>query len=137
MATGDERWHAAANRIADGLKQTLLDTELDFAIRRRIPGVLAAASSNRAVPPLINGLDDMRFGVRFRCARALARLHQRGVPSTLTEDHIFGIVLREVKVDPRIWYGRLVSEETAERDPSSFESVSRHMIPMACSQALT
>ncbi|MEE8367119.1 MAG: hypothetical protein V3S30_02265 [Thermoanaerobaculia bacterium] len=114
-----------AEKISGQLGDALLDTELNFAIRRRIPGVLAAASSGRAVPPLVNGLDDLRFGVRFRCARALARLHQRGVASTLTEDHIFGFVLREVKVDPRIWHGRLVSEETAERDPSSFESVSR------------
>ena len=28
QATADERWHETANRIADGLKQTLLDTEL-------------------------------------------------------------------------------------------------------------
>jgi hypothetical protein len=114
-----------AARICGQLGDALLDTELNFAIRRRIPGVLAAGTSSRAVPPLVNGLDDLRFGVRFRCARALARLHQRGVPSTLTEDHIFGIVLREVKVDSRIWQGQLVSDETAERDPSSFESVSR------------
>ena len=46
----------------------------DFAVRRRIPRVMAVCTSQRAADSLVLGLADIRFEVRFQCGRALAAI---------------------------------------------------------------
>ena len=43
----------------------MLDPDTDFAIRRRIPRILGAVASERALSGLVRGLDDARFEVEL------------------------------------------------------------------------
>jgi hypothetical protein len=81
----------------------LLDPDCDFAIRRRVPLVLATFRDQRAADGLLRGLHDRRFEVRYRCGRALS--HLRDVEPTIAIDPeaIFRAVLLEVTVDTRVW----------------------------------
>jgi hypothetical protein len=91
-----------APRIVGQLLDAMLDPEQEFSVRRRIPGILIAAPSDRTVEGLIHGLDDRRVEVRYRAGRALAELQQRNelrVPS----GPVFAAIEREVMVDRNIW----------------------------------
>lgn len=91
-----------APRIVGQLLDAMLDPEQEFSVRRRIPGILLAAPSERTVEGLIRGLDDRRFEVRYRAGRALAELQQRHelrVPPA----PVFAAIEREVMVDRNIW----------------------------------
>src|SRR5439155_5150483 len=66
-----------AARHVGQLIDALLDPGTEFAVRRRLPGVLAAVPTSRAVEGLSRGLADGRFEVRYRCGRALARMLER------------------------------------------------------------
>src|SRR5262249_20311537 len=57
------------------LTDALLNPDEDFAVRRRVPRVLAYCPVERAVEGLMRGLADSRFEVRFSCGRALSRIH--------------------------------------------------------------
>jgi hypothetical protein len=85
------------------LVDVLVDPQQDFAIRRRIPRVLSAASSQRAVDGLWTGLEDTRFEVRFQCGRALARILDKNGEIKLEREKVFSAVLREVAVGRRVW----------------------------------
>jgi AAA family ATP:ADP antiporter len=56
------------------LTDALVNADEDFAVRRRIPRVLASYASARTVDGLLEGLRDSRFEVRFNCGRALSRV---------------------------------------------------------------
>ena len=66
------RINAAA--IVGQLTDALLNVEEDFAVRRRIPRILAYCPSTRAVEGLMSGLSDTRFEVRFSCGRGLSKI---------------------------------------------------------------
>ena len=85
------------------LVDVLVDPQQDFAIRRRIPRVLSAASTQRAVDGLWTGLEDTRFEVRFQCGRALARILDKNGEIKLEREKVFSAVLREVAVGRRVW----------------------------------
>jgi AAA family ATP:ADP antiporter len=62
-------------RMAVGqLTDALLNPDEDFAVRRRVPRVLASYASRRTVDGLLEGLRDSRFEVRFSCGRALSKV---------------------------------------------------------------
>ncbi|HMI31443.1 MAG TPA: hypothetical protein VK527_06860, partial [Candidatus Limnocylindrales bacterium] len=84
----------------------LVDPREKFAVRRRIPLVLATYPGPRAVEGLTQGLGDHRFAVRYRSARGLSRLLE--VDSTLHVEPgiVFTAILREVKVGAGVWEGR-------------------------------
>jgi hypothetical protein len=63
-----------AAAIVGQLTDALLNLDEDFAVRRRIPRILATCPSDRTVDGLMRGLADIRFEVRFSCARALVRI---------------------------------------------------------------
>jgi ATP:ADP antiporter, AAA family len=68
---------ALRNSVATSVGQltdALLNSDEDFAVRRRIPRVLAYSLSTRSVEGLMRGLADTRFEVRFSCGRALSRI---------------------------------------------------------------
>jgi ATP:ADP antiporter, AAA family len=66
-----------ATRCTGQLVDVLLDPEQDPVVRRRVPRVLKAAPTQRAVDGLLAALCDERFDVRYRSAQALLRLRQR------------------------------------------------------------
>jgi len=105
-----------APRIVGQLGDALVDPEREFVVRRRIPGVLAGSASQRAVAPLVTGLGDHRFEVRYRCGRALRRLQSKEVPLALAAGDVHAIVLDEVRVDRRVWEGRLQLEQLEPQD---------------------
>jgi AAA family ATP:ADP antiporter len=106
-------WDEVARSAADALRgiapaivgqllDALLDPEQEFSVRRRIPGILISAPTDRTVDGLLQGLQDKRFEVRYRAGRALVELQQRHelrVPA----DRVVAAVEREVTVDRSIW----------------------------------
>lgn len=102
-----------ADREVDRLVAALLDRSRDFAVRRRLPRVLAASTAPRALEGLTGGLFDPRFEVRFQCGRALAKLRS----DQLDRDQVMEAVAREVAVDRGVWENhRLLDAITAEDD---------------------
>jgi hypothetical protein len=85
------------------LLDALLDPSQDFAIRRRVPPILSAWNSRRAVDGLVEGLRDARFEVRFRCARALDAIVERNPPLAPSPDAVFEAVERELAVNRTVW----------------------------------
>ena len=96
-----------APKHVGALADALLDPYEDFAVRRRIPRVMAVCSSQRAVDSLLLGLADMRFEVRFQCGRALAAIvGETARTCALTRPRIFDVVQKEVAVGRPVWEGR-------------------------------
>jgi hypothetical protein len=94
--------HRAVGQLADAL----LDPEQDFAVRRRIPHILAYTSSQRAVDGLIDALHDPRFEIRFNASRAIEFLHRMSEGLRFDREAIMAAVERELSSPPSIWQGR-------------------------------
>jgi ATP:ADP antiporter, AAA family len=115
--------------ITGQLVDALLDGEQDFAVRRRIPRVLAAFPSSRAAEGLLLGLNDKRFEVRYRCGRALAATMERDPELPVPVDRVFAAVSRELESGRHLWEGyRLLdgleeSEMIGERANRGLEHV--------------
>ena len=102
------------------LSDVLLDPATDFAIRRRVPRILATIDSDRAVDSLLRGLDDQRFEVRYQCGRAIDRLLSRTETLSVDRARIMAIVERELSVPLQVWQGhRLIDQPD---DPAALES---------------
>jgi hypothetical protein len=118
---------AIAPRVPGLLADALLDPHQDFAIRRRVPRVLVHAGGDRVIPPLVDGLGDRRFEVRFQCGRALARLAE-GADSALSIDagQVFAAVIRETEVGRRVWESQRLLDELEEAgDEDGHDNVAR------------
>lgn len=93
---------ALAPAIVGQLLDAMLDPEQEFSVRRRIPGILISAPTDRTVDGLLHGLEDKRFEVRYRSGRALVELQQRH-DLRVPVDRVVAAVEREVTVDRSIW----------------------------------
>lgn len=100
------------------LTDVLLDDQQDFAIRRRIPRILARCHNPRAVEGLLASLEDPRFEIRFQSSRALDYIHQHRPELSFTEERIYPIVERELSVSKPIWEGRKLLDERDASDPT-------------------
>jgi ATP/ADP translocase len=109
-----------APSIIGQLLDTMLDPEQEFTIRRRIPGILIAAPSQRTVEGLLYGLADRRFEVRYRSGRALAELHEHYPSLELVADRVYDAVMREVTVDRQIWESQRLLGELEDRSDTPF-----------------
>ena len=98
----------ATPEAIDPLVVALLDPEVDFTIRRRIPLVLAVHKDRRAVAGLLGGLRDPRFEVRYRCGRGLAHLAELSSSLSISPEEAFAAVLREVQAGAGVWESRKV-----------------------------
>jgi hypothetical protein len=85
-----------APRSTGQVLDTLLDPEADPVVRRRLPRVLKAWPSPRAVEGLLRGIDDPRFDVRASCAAALAAASDRSTDLRVSADRVFAAVRREL-----------------------------------------
>jgi hypothetical protein len=114
----------ALRRVVDKVTGQLIDALVDpseeFAIRRRVPRVLGAATNDRAVAGLLDGLGDKRFEVRFQCGRALARVLEEGSGLAVNERQVFAIVRREVAVERRVWESQRLLDRLEEDEDSPF-----------------
>jgi AAA family ATP:ADP antiporter len=109
-----------APRIIGQLLDAMLDPDQEFTIRRRIPGILIAAPSQRSVEGLLAGLSDRRFEVRYRSGRALAELHENHPSLVVEADRVFDAVLREVTVDRQIWESQRLLGELEDQSDTPF-----------------
>jgi AAA family ATP:ADP antiporter len=94
--------HQAVGQLTDAL----LDTEQDFAVRRRIPQILAYTSSQRAVDGLTEALRDPRFEIRFHCSRAIEFLHRMTDNLRFDREALAAAVESELSSSRAIWDGR-------------------------------
>ena len=95
----------------------LLDPATDFAIRRRLPRILATIPSERALDGLVRALDDNRFEVRYQCGRALGRMLLRNETFAVDRQRILNVVERELSVPLQVWQGhRLIDQPDRDED---------------------
>ena len=67
----------SAARCTGQLVDALLDPSVDAGTRRRVARVLRGVPTQRAADGLLQGLDDPRFDMRYRCALALLRVRRQ------------------------------------------------------------
>lgn len=108
-----------AGEVTGLLVDRLVDRNEEFAVRRRLPLVLAASPTARAVDGLFWGLEDQRFEVRYRCGRALSHLLELHPKLAIPRERTLAAVLREVAVDRGVWQSHrlLDSMEDEEWSP--------------------
>jgi hypothetical protein len=92
-----------APKIVGLLIDILLDPDRDFAIRRRVPRVLALVPSPRAVEGLLAALNDQRFEVRFYSARALYLLLRDHSELSVPQERVWATVNRELSLQKSVW----------------------------------
>lgn len=114
-----------SDRIAGALADHLADPDEMFAVRRRIPRVLATCRAEVAVSALIDGLGDRRFEVRYRCASALEQIRARTGRGPDVE-RVWTAIRDEVKKSRPMWEAqRLLEEPEATDDPLLARAVTR------------
>jgi AAA family ATP:ADP antiporter len=106
-----------AHRAVGQLVDALLDPEQDFAIRRRIPRILAYTSSQRAVDGLTAALTDARFEIRYHASRALEFLHRMGEGLEFHEEGVLAAVERELSIARPAWDTRKLLDTHDDGDP--------------------
>jgi hypothetical protein len=114
-----------ATRVVGQLTDALLDSDQDFAVRRRIPRILARCPSQRAVDGLTDALNETRFEIRFQAGRALEYLHRENTGLRFDTGTIMTIVERELSVSRPIWEGRRLLEHRDGDDYSYLDDVLR------------
>lgn len=108
-----ETLRRVATRSAGQLVDALFDPDEEFAVRRRLPRVLAAARGARARDGLVAALADPRFEVRYHTARALVILLRDG--PTLPAEPVFAAVRRELEVSEQAWRDLRIIDAVDER----------------------
>lgn len=116
-----------APRCLGTLLDTLFDPETDGAIRRRIPRVLAACDSPRAVTGLTDGLAYEDVEIRFQCARALGKQRQRFPEVVVSEETVLSAARLELAGPKRKAYER--TETDVHRPTISGEDVFPAVVP--------
>jgi hypothetical protein len=109
-----------AAKITGQLLDTMLDTEEEFAIRRRIPRVLCVTDSRRAVEGLLKGLEDRRFEVRYQSGRALRIMRNRTASIVIDREQIVTAVRREAAVSRRVWQSQRLLDRVDDHDALPF-----------------
>lgn len=104
------------DRHAGVLLDALLDNDEEFSIRRRVPRVLAVASSQRVVDGLTAALADRRFELRFRSAASLAIVRSRAPKLHLDNDAIRAALEAAIKSDTRVMMNRTAIDKLPEDD---------------------
>jgi hypothetical protein len=85
-----------APRATGQLVDALLDPTRSSTLRRRLPRVLKACPTSRAVEGLLLGLGDPRLDVRAQCGQALVALTERNPALEVPRPLVFEAVGREL-----------------------------------------
>jgi hypothetical protein len=93
----------AGDRIAGALAERRGDPDEAFAVRRRIPRLLAACTSEIAVGALVRALADARFEVRYHAAVALERIQSADPRLRPRAEPVWHAVREEVKKSRAMW----------------------------------
>jgi hypothetical protein len=110
---------AVAEERVGELVDALLDPNQPFAVRRRLARVFSVCVSQRAADGLVLGLDDLRFEVRYRCARSLAAIVEKNPRVRIDAEQVLAVVRREVAVSESVWRGRQLLDGAAAGDAGS------------------
>lgn len=124
-------WDEVSNSVRDVLQRNpntitgllidhLINPDVQFGIRRRIPRILASCESQLAVYGLLAGLDDKRFEVRFQCSRALDTLVLRRPELKVPADTVFAAVEHELQVAHPIWNSHRLLDKRLDTDQNAF-----------------
>jgi hypothetical protein len=97
--------------VIEPLISGLLDPREEFAVRRRIPLVLATYDDPRAVEGLAHGLGDRRFEVRYRCGRGLSHLTEIDPALHVAPPVVHEAILRELSAGAGVWEGRRLLDQ--------------------------
>ncbi len=97
----------AAPRITDQLIDALVDPGQPQSVRRRIPRVLKASATPRAVEGLLLGLGDADFAVRHACGAVLSWMHERQVGLAVAAPAVHAAVTRELDGPAADWDAQL------------------------------
>jgi AAA family ATP:ADP antiporter len=106
--------------VVGQLTDALIDPGTEFTIRRRLPRVLGATPTPRAIEGLLAGLEDPRFEVRYQCGRALARIHEADPSRPVPGERTLTAVMREMKVDRSVWESQRLLDQSEEATDSPF-----------------
>jgi hypothetical protein len=114
------------------LTDALLEPSTDFAIRRRLPRILATCPTPRTIDGVVRGLDDSRFEVRYHCSRAINRMLAHAPQLRVDHARIITVIERELSVPPQVWHGyRLLDrpdiEGTGGDEPDLAAETSRNL----------
>jgi AAA family ATP:ADP antiporter len=115
----DSLRRVAEERVGE-LVDALIDSNQDFAVRRRLARVFAGCTSQRAVDGLMLGLNDHRFEVRFQCARSLATIVEKNRQVRINREAIFEVVLRETAVGRPVWESHRLLNQLDDKDERFF-----------------
>jgi hypothetical protein len=85
------------------LVDALCNRDTAFDIRRRIPRVLCASTTQEAANGLLRGTEDARFEVRYECGRALLRTTAANPEIVVELERLIAIVRREVELSKEVW----------------------------------
>jgi MFS family permease len=97
------------------LVDVLLNPDADFAVRRRLPRVLAYLPSARTVEGLFAALEDQRFEVRFYAGRALYLVLQDRPDLALPPERVWAVINRELSTQRSVWNShRLLDSRVSE-----------------------
>jgi hypothetical protein len=87
-------------------------------VRRRLARVFSICVSQRAADGLVLGLEDMRFEVRYQCARSLASIREKNPRVVIDRGTIFEIVRREAAVGRAVWKSQRLLQRPEEGETS-------------------
>ena len=107
---------AICNRYVGTLVDALLDEDEEFSVRRRVPRILAAATSQRAFDGLTRALADKRFEIRYRAANALARIHTKNPEIEVNKERIYDAIRTAVASDARLVASRTIVDRLPDTD---------------------
>jgi ATP:ADP antiporter, AAA family len=108
--------------VTQVLLRHLLDPDEDFAIRRRLVGVLAAYRTPESFEGLFQALHDRRFEVRYRAGRVLSHMAEDVPGLAIDRERVFDVVLREMAVERTVWESRqLIDAPPDETSPMEIE----------------
>lgn len=121
-----ERLSTVSTQVQGQLVDALLDPQQPFAVRRRIPRILASADGKRAADGLLQGLQDERFEVRFQCGQSMAAIRLRTPDATVYEEQmVFDAVLRELDVGKNVWESQRLLDDDANGSSAWLDSTIR------------
>jgi AAA family ATP:ADP antiporter len=127
-----------APTAASRLVAALLDPDEEFAVRRRLPSVLARVPTQAVADGLAAGLADPRFEVRYRCGLALHRIRGQAPALRIDDATVIGAVLREVNVDRGVWEShRVLDRQEDEEWSPMFDEVLRDRASRALQHVFT
>jgi AAA family ATP:ADP antiporter len=109
----------AEERVGE-LTDALTDPNQPFAVRRRLAKVFSVCVSQRAVDGLLVGLEDLRFEVRYHCARSLLGMVEKNATVRIDRARIYAYVQKEVEVNREVWEKRRLLDDADEADGRSF-----------------